>query len=79
MPPHSKVEEEIGDLLFVAVNVARFLGADPEIALKKANRKFAKRFREMERRAAQEGKRLTEMKIEEMEELWREVKKVVNG
>ena len=79
LPPHSKVEEEIGDLLFVAVNVARFLGADPEIALKKANRKFAKRFREMERRAAQEGKRLTEMKIEEMEELWREVKKVVNG
>ena len=74
-PPHSKVEEEIGDLLFVAVNVARFLGADPEIALKKANRKFAGRFREMERRAGRQGRKLSEMKIEEMEELWQEAKR----
>jgi len=69
-----RVEEEIGDLLFVAVNVARFLGADPEIALKKANRKFAARFREVERRAARQGKKLSEMKMEEMEELWQAVK-----
>ncbi len=75
-----RVEEEVGDLLFVGVNVARVLGADPEIALKKANRKFAARFRAMERNAAREGKRLAEMKAEEMEELWREVKKkVVSG
>jgi len=75
-PRHSKVEEEIGDLLFVAVNVARFLSADPEIALKKANRKFAGRFREMERRAGRQGRKLSEMKIEEMEELWQEAKKM---
>jgi len=71
----SGIEEEIGDLLFVAVNVARFLGADPEIALKKANRKFAGRFREMERRAGRQGRKLSEMKIEEMEELWQEAKR----
>ena len=75
-PPHSKVEEEIGDLLFVAVNVARFLGADPEIALKKANRKFAGRFRKMERRAGRQGRKLSEMKMEEMEELWQAAKKM---
>ena len=74
-PPHSKVEEEIGDLLFVAVNVARFLGADPEIALKKANRKFSERFREIEKRASKQGKKLAEMRIAEMEALWQSVKK----
>lgn len=73
--PQRRIEEEIGDLLFVAVNVARFLGADPEIALKKANRKFAARFREVERRAAGQGKKLSEMKLEEMEELWQGAKK----
>src|SRR5271156_3955056 len=47
-PASSHLEEEVGDLLFAAVNVARFLGADPEIALKKANRKFQTRFQWME-------------------------------
>ena len=64
------VEEEIGDLLFVAVNVARFLGADPEIALKKANRKFIARFREMERQAARSGRHLADVSREELEGLW---------
>src|SRR5271170_7071405 len=47
-PASPHLEEEVGDLLFAAVNVARFLGADPEIALKKANRKFQSRFQWME-------------------------------
>ena len=66
----ARVEEEVGDLLFVAVNVARFLGVDPEIALKKANRKFATRFRWMEQEAARNGRRLAEVPRQEMENLW---------
>jgi tetrapyrrole methylase family protein / MazG family protein len=64
------LEEEVGDLLFAAVNVARFRGADPEIALKKANRKFLTRFQWMESTAAAEGQRLAELPRARMEELW---------
>jgi MazG family protein len=67
-------EEEVGDLLFVGVNLARFLGLDPEIALKKANQKFSRRFREMERIAASRGQALGERSPEELESLWNEVK-----
>jgi tetrapyrrole methylase family protein/MazG family protein len=66
--PH--LEEEVGDLLFAAVNVARFLGADPEIALKKANRKFQTRFQWMEAVALAEGRPLAGLPRERMEELW---------
>ena len=66
--PH--LEEEVGDLLFAAVNVARFLGADPEIALKKANRKFQTRFQWMEAAAHAEGQRLADLPRARMEELW---------
>ena len=66
----ARVEEEVGDLLFVAANVARFLGMDPEIALKKANRKFAARFREMEQEMGRRGGRLADASREEMEALW---------
>jgi MazG family protein len=72
--PTGAVEEEAGDLLFAAVNVARVLGVDPEIALKKANRKFGERFRWMEREAEKRGRRLAETRREEMEELWNEAK-----
>ena len=63
-------EEEAGDLLFVAVNVARHLGVDPEIALKRANRKFAARFRAMEEAAARSGRALADVPRAEMEALW---------
>jgi tetrapyrrole methylase family protein/MazG family protein len=69
-PDPAHLEEEVGDLLFVAVNVARFLGVDPEIALKNANRKFAARFKEMERQAARVGRGLADSTKEEMEVLW---------
>ena len=65
-----RLEEEVGDLLFVAVNVARFLGVDPEIALKKANRKFTARFQQMEQEMARQARRLADASKEEMEALW---------
>ncbi|MCL6481471.1 MAG: nucleoside triphosphate pyrophosphohydrolase [Firmicutes bacterium] len=74
-----RIEEELGDLLFVTVNLVRFLGLDPEAALKKANRKFVARFQEMEKRARQQGRRLSEVPREEMEKLWEESKFVVSG
>lgn len=70
----ARLEEETGDLLFAAVNVARFAGVDPEIALKKANRKFKERFTWMESAANKEGKRLAEVPRARMEELWNKAK-----
>jgi nucleoside triphosphate diphosphatase len=68
------IEEEIGDLLFASVNLARFLGVDPEIALKAANAKFASRFRAMERIARENGGELASVPRHEMEELWNRAK-----
>jgi tetrapyrrole methylase family protein / MazG family protein len=72
--PASLLEEEEGDLLFAAVNVARFLGVDPEIALKKANQKFKHRFQWMEAAATREGRRLADLPRPRMEELWNQSK-----
>lgn len=69
-----QVEEEIGDVLFAAVNLARFLKVDPEIALKRTNAKFSARFREMERVAAGSGRKLADVPREEMEALWDQAK-----
>jgi tetrapyrrole methylase family protein / MazG family protein len=71
----ARIEEEAGDLLFAAVNVARFLDVNPEIALKKANRKFKDRISRMEGAARSEGKRLADLPRARMEELWDESKK----
>jgi tetrapyrrole methylase family protein / MazG family protein len=70
-----KMEEELGDLLFAAVNLARFLKMDPEIALKKANAKFSRRFREMEKLAREGGRAFKNLPREEMEALWDATKK----
>ena len=65
-----KIEEEMGDFLFAAVNLARFVHVDPEIALKKANAKFSRRFRAMEARARESGREFKDLPREEMEALW---------
>jgi MazG family protein len=70
-----EVEDEVGDLLFVGVNLARFLGLDAEITLKKANRKFARRFREMERIAGARSHKLSGLSASELDSLWNEVKR----
>jgi tetrapyrrole methylase family protein/MazG family protein len=65
-----KIDEELGDLLFAAVNLARFLHVDPEIALKNANAKFVRRFREMERLAANSGRKFEDVPRPEKEAFW---------
>lgn len=72
----AKVEEEMGDLLFAAVNLARFLEVDPEIALKNANAKFSRRFRKMERLAEAKGKAFADVERAEKEKLWDETKRL---
>jgi MazG family protein len=68
------IEEEIGDLLFAAVNVARLLGTDPESALKAANRKFRRRFRHVEERLRERGRTPADSTLHEMDALWNESK-----
>jgi MazG family protein len=68
------VEEEVGDVLFVVVNLARVLGVDPESALKGANRKFRRRFHYVEERLGERGLTPAESALEEMDALWDEAK-----
>lgn len=70
----SNMEEELGDILFAAVNVSRFLHIDSEEALHKASDKFAKRFRLVEEKAMALGKSLDTMSLAEMDILWNEAK-----
>ena len=66
----TNVEEELGDVLFAAVKVGRFCGADPETAVNGTCEKFIRRFRAMEEAAAAEGRSLSDMTLEEMTALW---------
>lgn len=69
-----EVREEIGDLLFTAVNLARKLDVDPEAALAEANRKFRRRFAHVEQALAARGKSLNDSDLTEMDALWEEAK-----
>jgi MazG family protein len=71
----ARVREELGDLLFAVTNIARHLGAEPEAALKLANRKFRRRFRHIEHGLEARGRSLDAATIDEMEALWQEAKK----
>jgi uncharacterized protein YabN with tetrapyrrole methylase and pyrophosphatase domain len=64
------VREEVGDVIFTVVNLARALGVDAEGAMREANEKFYRRFSYMERRAQSEGRSLNDLSLDELEELW---------
>ena len=65
---------EFGDLLFSLVNYARFININPEEALERTNKKFIKRFQYLERESAKEGKKISEMSLEEMDVYWEKAK-----
>jgi MazG family protein len=70
----SRLEGEVGDLLFVLVNVARYLSLDPESALKKTNRKFKQRFQWMEQQLRSSGRGPADATLDELESLWQQSK-----
>jgi MazG family protein len=78
-PDHREIAGEVGDLLFVAVNVARLLGVDPESALKASNRKFRRRFRYIEDRLREQGRQPADSDHVEMDRLWDEAKAKEKG
>lgn len=69
-----ELEDEVGDLLFSVVNLARYLGVDPSVALNRANAKFTARFREVERRMAELGRTMEAAQLGVMDALWNEAK-----
>ena len=75
----AEIEEEIGDLLFVAANLSRRLSVDPEVALRRANAKFERRFRAMEAAAEKQGKDFGALSLEAQEALWQLVKQSEKG
>ncbi len=76
---HDAVEDELGDLLFVCVNLARFMKVNPEQALKRTNHKFEARFRAIERVLAAEGRNMDDESLEALDAIWQRVKGVEKG
>jgi MazG family protein len=70
----SRLQDEVGDLLFTVVNLARYLEVDPESALRHTNRKFRRRFTDVESALRAEGRELTEATLDEMERHWQQAK-----
>ncbi len=73
----SHVQEEVGDLLLVAVNLARHLNVKPEVALKQATKKFSKRFNYIEKQVEASGRGLRDCELTELDAFWDEAKKVL--
>ena len=72
---HTRVREEIGDLLFAATNIARHLHVEPEAALKLTNRKFRRRFGHIEMKLREQNRKFDETTLDALEALWQEAKK----
>lgn len=72
---HKKVEEEFGDIIFSLINYARFLRVDAENALEVTNKKFIRRFTQMEEEVTKSGKNLADMNLPEMDSIWNSIKK----
>lgn len=75
----AKVQEELGDLLFAAANLARKLGIEPEAALRDANAKFNRRFRYVEQRAQEDAVPLAEAGLERLDRYWNEIRAKERG
>lgn len=71
-----KLKKEVGDVFFAMVNYARFLGINPEDALRMTNDKFIKRFNFVERKIEESGKKIGESNLEEMDKYWEQSKKI---
>ncbi|MFA5040722.1 MAG: MazG nucleotide pyrophosphohydrolase domain-containing protein, partial [Bdellovibrionales bacterium] len=69
------IMDELGDVLFAVTNLARKLDIDPEAALRGTNRKFERRFRQIEEALVRQGKKIQDATLAEMETLWNEIKK----
>jgi uncharacterized protein YabN with tetrapyrrole methylase and pyrophosphatase domain len=69
-----RVEDEVGDLFFVLVNIARYLSVDPESALRRTNKKFRRRFGWLEEQLRRQNRTLEEATLDEMETLWQKAK-----
>jgi len=74
--PDPRLEEEIGDLIFSIVNISRAHGVDPSLALARANEKFTRRFRHVERRMAEEGLEMKKGALDAMDAFWEEAKRL---
>jgi nucleoside triphosphate diphosphatase len=74
-----EIEHETGDLLFTVVNLARFLNIDPEQALRKANLRFRERYSYIEDRIREQGKRLEDASLEELDALWQQSKQELSS
>jgi MazG family protein len=75
---HARLEEEVGDMFFTLVNLARYLSLDSESALRKTNRKFKRRFQWMEARLHECGRSAEQASLEELESLWQQAKRAEN-
>ena len=72
-----KIEDEFGDLLFSMINYSRFISINPETALERTNKKFIKRFQYLETESKKDGKDMSTMTLEEMDEYWNKAKTIV--
>lgn len=71
------IEEELGDVFFALINYSRFLNVNPDDALEKANKKFIYRFKYIEQKANDNGSKINNLSLEEMDKLWNEAKKKI--
>ncbi|MEF1221017.1 MazG nucleotide pyrophosphohydrolase domain-containing protein, partial [Photobacterium damselae] len=72
----NRIEEEMGDLLFSVVNLSRHLNVNPERALQKANKKFERRFRKVEKNVLEQGMEISNCSLEQLDQEWNIVKKM---
>lgn len=77
MDEKEKIDEEFGDLLFSIVNLSRFLGIEPEGSLRRSTEKFIKRFELLEKMIEEEGKKIQDLKIQELDFYWEKAKKIL--